>query len=141
MDWNELAQRVEALDKPDRETDVVIGVAIGWSHPSAPCSLTHLHERLGASLAELTRDANSTQSILGQLPHYTASIDAAMSLVPANYAFGVGLGTNDADVEGWAWAGPDEGPYSFAKTPALALSAAALRARAAMKGQTNAQKL
>jgi len=51
-----------------------------------------------------------------------------MTLVPRGYAFGCGHGTNDAEIEGWAWCGPDEGPYSFAATPTIALTAAALRA-------------
>lgn len=63
------------------------------------------------------------------LYRYTASIDAAMTLVPEGWTWGV-------FDDGTAWVWPDErrdlltGKQAKAATPALALCAATLRARA-----------
>jgi hypothetical protein len=119
-----LADRCEAATGPDRELDVEIvyglypdignyaGQCIGddpifWHEPyrKQPC------------------------------PHFTASLDAAMTLVPEGLDFGCGrgidteLGANKAVCH--AWVGEGEGDLVFAETVALALCAAALKARAA----------
>lgn len=69
--------------------------------------------------------------------NYTASLDAAMTLVPEGVSFAVGKGIETelgGSATDYAWCGskavPHEGPYAWAATPALALCAAALRARA-----------
>lgn len=74
----------------------------------------------------------------GSAPAYTASVDAAMSLVPGNYSIQMGRGWRCDIKEGKAWAtvadrqfGP---PNIFAEsenaaTVALAVAAAALKAR------------
>lgn len=70
------------------------------------------------------------------VPAYTASLDAAMSLVPEGWRWCVDVsarGDHTAFVENRAgnWATP----YCLAATPALALTAASLRAIASTKGQ------
>ena len=65
------------------------------------------------------------------IPAYTASLDAAMTLVPEGRWWSVN-GGNRADV--WASGYIDERWHATAATPALALTAAALRARAATMG-------
>ena len=68
-DLLKMADRVEALSGPDREVDERISLAIGL-----PATVTIGHEVLGN---------------LRQVPHtikrYTASRDAAMTLVPAGW--------------------------------------------------------
>jgi hypothetical protein len=67
-------------------------------------------------------------------PCVTHSLDAAMSLVPEGHQFGAGRDNLCPGPEGWAWISDSE-DYTLirAATPALALSAAALRSRAADK--------
>ncbi len=66
-------------------------------------------------------------------PRYTASLDPAMSLIPEGWAWqtGVGIETEAGNVDrAYAWCAPvDHGQLVFAATPALALTAACLRAR------------
>jgi len=99
-----LAERVEALKEPCFATECEIEHAVSphWT---------------GEGLPNL----------------YTASLDAAMSLRPEGWEFTVGL---DAG-EGWACVMPAGGIYpaelekdGYAATPALALTAVALRALA-----------
>jgi hypothetical protein len=88
-------------------------------------------------------DAVGHQGV-GTYPRYTASLDAAMTLVPEGWPSRC-FGTNDDERAFAALAGNDahmmaEDWDEFyveadAATPALALCAAALRARAAMEGQ------
>jgi hypothetical protein len=68
---------------------------------------------------------------------YSASLDAAMTLVPDGYEWGCGSWGNP-DTDGpWAWcatrqqSADNDLDYGKAATPALALCAAALKARAA----------
>lgn len=60
--------------------------------------------------------------------HYTASLDAAASLVPEGWQWVVGQ--NDSAPVGTAFAIKDRALDATGATPALALTAAALRARA-----------
>jgi len=126
IDLEALARKVEALEGPCRETDVLIALATDWGHPASPCTLRHLHVALGATVAELVKDAESPQMITSQLPRYTASIDAAMSLVPDQAWWWVEA---QPLVHGQFFAGCADERVAKGKTPALALTAAALRAR------------
>ena len=109
-----LADRAEAATGPDRDIDVAIAPLIGvrvveHSHPLG----RRFYDKNGADVL---------------LPRFTASLDAAMSLVP----------------EGWEWRlysnslrkGPeaqlqrDKIIITRGATPALALTAACLRAHA-----------
>jgi len=112
IDLNDLADRVEKLEGPCRETDLAIVEAVkaGMRHPwfIAP-------------------------------PSFTASLDAAMKLVPKGWA-SVQVGRTDDGLSYAGVAGNDghmmaEDPDEFyagcdsAATPALALCCAALRGR------------
>jgi hypothetical protein len=103
----ELAERCEAATGPDREIDTLIGYAVDLP----------------------TEDA--------QLPRYTASLDAALTLVPEGWTF---ANLSQSDRKGW-WCELRQGYLtSYDKvafgsqlenaSPALAVAAAALRARA-----------
>lgn len=115
-----LAEKVEGLEGPDREVDCEI-------------------------LAAVARTDNGP---VFAAPAYTASLDAAMSLVPEGWR----IWTADFSIEGrfvWMLCGPKltwithedgsrEGGEDWyqsgvAATPALALVSASLRARAAME--------
>ena len=108
----ELAERLERASGPDRELDAQIG-------------------RYAAA------------EFLGHVPDapqygcqpFTASIDAAMSLVPEGWAYKIGRNwcelwpmSPEVSDEDWPddW---DDDRQHFGKTPALALAAASLRAR------------
>ncbi|HAW61423.1 MAG TPA: hypothetical protein DCX26_03715 [Pseudomonas sp.] len=124
MTHDELAERIEALEGPCREMDREIFKAVGTPLPKAAFGMD----------IELQPDPNSASGFVmpvGELqvryecPRYTASIDAAMTLVPEGHWFQLeGPDHCAADVgndEQW-WKGR-------AATPALALCAAAIRAQ------------
>lgn len=96
-----LAERVENAAGPDRELDAEIAIKLAVPIPFSA-----------------DEDGCMVQK-MGDVPRYTASIDAAASLVPDGEGFA--LVYNAAKVGIWTGKG---------KTPALALLAAALFARA-----------
>lgn len=114
---DKLSNRVMALEGPDREIDVNIALAKGWKeykpnwfYPSSNVEVAH-HRT--------------------ELPRYTASLDAAMSLVPEGW--GVMLHVSENGLHSnvcLARSHPTNlATYGDAATPALALCAAALKAR------------
>ncbi|WP_103727617.1 hypothetical protein [Novosphingobium sp. HII-3] len=119
-----LAERVEKATGPDRELDRLIAPLVGIrvveeGHPLGRC----YYDENGHGVP---------------LPLFTASLDAAMTLVPEGYEFAVGTGRKEHMTENgrkpWAWCatGSDlvDG-LSLSATPALALTAACLRSLAA----------
>lgn len=120
----ELIKRLEAATEGDRELDEQIAGALGYE--------------VG------TRQANSTMEIAWwwqgphgrePLPRFTGSVDAALSLVPKNLRYGIQVAL------GYAFVGIKDGSIlnpatkewcGYAKTAALAICAAALRARASL---------
>ena len=129
-----LAERCEAATGPDRELDRIIALNLGWR-----------------SVAKgWVRDPGGNSK--DELPRYTASLDAAITLVPNDHAFRIDNGPchwiclgkqkpmgradvhypkprYDGDGDSWLTVSAN------ADTLALALGAAALRARAA-SGET-----
>ena len=121
-----LAERVMGLSGPDRGVDALVALAIGWSACQrqqwfTPPGLTVKHHR-------------------SELPRYTADLNAAMAMVPPNswheikgprkylniptpapnyWSVHLASWNHKFQVMGWG------------ATPALALTAAALLARAA----------
>jgi hypothetical protein len=114
-----LADRCEQAAGPDRELDVAIARALDWkplyrddySKWWPPAAVEDSRARKRSILHHPTQP----------LPAFTASLDAAVTLVPEGYGWMVMK--NVAKVGRWP---------KRAATPALALCAAALRARAAM---------
>lgn len=117
-----LAERVEALSGPDREVDAKIADAIHWDDPI-------VYEDDPRLLA------------------FTASLDAAMTLVPEGWNWMAGnrdqplarAYVNNGELA-FVGAGMRRNPNrqwyeTTAATPALALTAAALRAHAAIAGE------
>lgn len=118
-DRETLAARIEAATGPDRELDIAIGVfrrEVEWRDGF----LMKLHPQMG-----------STDEICHNPRTYTASIDAAMMLVPEGWR-----------ITHWSELGIGDGCFCYlgrkslpsnprrgdAKTMALALAAAAIRA-------------
>lgn len=133
-----LAEQCEQATGPNRELDARIAVESGQYVTSRH------HPGMLASAAEQNRFGY-------YWPDYTASLDAAMTLVPEGWRVGFEQGAScDRDpskCEAWLWPlestyDPDwqlgqetqhsnpDGHGSFAATPALALTAACLRAMA-----------
>ena len=129
MPNDELIARLEAATGPCRELDAAIALAKGWIQygPNwfTPPNLTVKHHK-------------------SELPRYTASIDAALTLVPANALWGVkALWDQGPDANGGpkAYRGSvdvyevrdglfwKDNHLSLAPTPALAICIAALKAR------------
>jgi hypothetical protein len=133
-DLMELASRVEAREGPDRELDALICLAIGQSGGNPIVA-----PGMAGWLVGSQTNPNPVEA-----KRYTASLDAAMSLVPPNCYPWVEFGKNKGVAESRRWyahiAAPDDWDRQrvedewhcdvYAATPALALTAAALRARA-----------
>jgi hypothetical protein len=76
-------------------------------------------------------------AIYGEVPQFTSSIDAALSLVPEGLVWDISSGTK-AGLPDPPWAAlwsDDLDVAADGKTPALALCIAALRARAGKEGE------
>jgi hypothetical protein len=133
-----LADRVAGLSEADREVDALIACYIGkplgnvdhWLHGA---DITYRPTAHGFYVAVIPEEGNpdGRTSEAFKSPAYTASLDAALSLVPEGYSFLVGSG--DQLGPPWAWVGtdPEHVKGESAATPALALCAASLRARSA----------
>jgi hypothetical protein len=125
----ELAAKCEAATGPDAAIDREI-----WLKAVADKEQRFLVE-VGRD-AHGDKEANFRTDWMADGARYTASLDAAMTLVPegVSFALGKGIVTELGDsATDYAWCGskadPHSGPYCWAATPALALCAAALRAR------------
>lgn len=114
----ELATRCEKAAGPDSETDIAIHTATSGFPPR--------NGGVGWPKGALIVPAFPGWQLL---PAYTASLDAAMTLVPKGHCFSA-----RKDFDGciaFAWRDIPTGIRGEAATPALALCAASLRAKAA----------
>ena len=121
-----LAERVEALQGPSRDVDAEIALAVGYANCRPPS---------GDNVGRFPHENPYGAGFFG--PAYTIRLDAAMSLCPQPPSFDL---SHDHEIQGGKWqclVGEDEGwtPKGIASgfSPALALTAASLRARAAME--------
>ena len=116
-----LASRVEAATAPDRGIEREIAIAVGW----------HFYDRkvdhTRPAIEQWWRPGATTPST--DFPRFMASLDDAMSLVPSGYEWSVNwCGNSVANV---SEIGVDYPVHcGGASTPALALTAAAIRALA-----------
>ena len=128
---NELADLCERAGAPSRELDCAIKIATTgdtqfgscWPfHPENPPMLSEYVEHFRAVLDD--DDAIPDSAV----PRYTASIDAALTLVPGS-DWVLSAGSYEPCLA-TIYSGDDRvaGSHGYAKTPALALVAAALRA-------------
>jgi hypothetical protein len=119
-DLTALIARVEAATGPDREVDADIAVALNVGGLADP-----VWKRLpGGKFVDRGCAINTVSA-----DRYTASLDAAMALVPSGVDWLLDSGR--IAIVGRRPAGPFT---ARAATPALALTAAALRARLASMG-------
>lgn len=118
-----LSERVERLEGPDREIDFAIGEVV--------MCLRHV----GAGLYDTDSPSGPYYSEDGgdypAYPHYTASLDAAMSLVPEGWNCAVFRRQDWKQQNAQVWHSEQRGStnHGDAATPAIALCAAALKAR------------
>ena len=126
-----LAERVEAATAGDRELDAEIAVAAGGFRRTSKSVLSKGQWDY----------ACEGDSYFIAWPAYTASLDAAMSLVPSGCAWSVEAILSlpepfHAVVSDGLWLSRSTTP-SIAATPALALTAACLRSRAIAGSMTD----
>ena len=126
-----LADRVAGAKGPDRELDAAIWLA---SVPGATRNeLRYVHKASGKDcVIDETRDASRRLIIV---PAYSASLDAAMTLVPEGWTWFVRCSLDNEAMAGVYDPAPGfwgDASNALGKTPALALTAAALRSAAAL---------
>ena len=127
-----LADRIEAAGRPDRELDALIEIArnpyrqiiIGSKPGRFP------QEPIYGPISELIVMADMIADAINA-PAYTASIDAALTLVPDGHAWSVSNAARTPRANVWPLSPLRDIPpkHTSAATPALAICAAALRAR------------
>ena len=128
-----LIERLESATEGSRELDEAI---INALCPDAMCRQDPAWED---SITVYHADA-LLDSGKAELPHYTTSLDAALTLVPEGWEWSLAGGNKNEPVQvPYASCWPDEQPfpaeldlYAEAATPSLALCIAALKAREAM---------
>jgi hypothetical protein len=128
MSVEELIARLEAATHPSRALDLMI------------CRVALNSEPLGHA-AGMTDDMLLSYNPFGPFPHYTLSIDAALTLVPDDVEWLVRNGAPDHPTDPRPYAHITRGNVNRDRSrslgeahhscPALALCIAALRARAA----------
>lgn len=126
----ELAARCEAATEPDRRIDALISQEVELPLCKEPdCS----PKVLRTCIADILDGSwlHDTETV----PAYTASLDAAMTLVPDKPGeWAITAASGDTRWQAWVWS--DDAPnWHEAATPALALTAACLRAHAALAEQ------
>lgn len=120
----ELAERVSRLTVSRRETD---------------CLIFETRHRLLTPERRGTIDGEPTGEYFDldgnvlpeRAPFYTSSLDAAMTLVPEGWDYCLSVGAGEPACAAMSPAGQVSDVSVTAATPALALTAASLRARAA----------
>ena len=125
-----LADRVEALTGPDREVDAQIFRTTESAPPFQYLNkliALSWHEQEQAYFAQVSDDMR----VRYDPPHFTASLDAAMTLVPEGFVFS--LDTFGSPAVAKVYLVRHDNCYVRTKrhtcaTPALALTAASLRA-------------
>lgn len=121
---SDLISHLEGLDGPCRETDFRIWLALGDVDVSGPVKTTVV----GGVAGRAAWECGSFGIWDDQLPAYTSSVDAALTLVKGGWDYGF---LSDGTAFIWPDGGFDllEGIQSQAVTPAIALCIASLRAR------------
>jgi len=123
-DREQLAARIEAAGGPDRELDTLIDIfGMSTSDNASIREMAEHYKALPDGQIEVQGNVLDWHGL-----HYTASLDAAMMLVPEGHLWHVSGGLN------WGYVTIESGDDRIedfkgnAATPALALSAAAIRA-------------
>lgn len=133
----DLIERIEAASGPDRVLDSNIYAILNKHMMYTPTKLGHFYDP-SKTVAIAAQKYHISGGATAIAPRYTASLDAAMTLVPKGWCILAAwnpahprsyITLSDGPMDGQArtW-----GEGCGAATPALALCAAALRARMAM---------
>ena len=122
-----LVERIEAATGPDRELDVEIALSLGIV-TEREGNTFYGHRDYGTMVLE--HDYYDYAGGPPELPHYTTSIDAAMTLVPEGWMRIFGDDPDSGKAVAGLYKGSEGDAKSIAETIPLALCAAALRARA-----------
>lgn len=122
-DLNELADRVEQLTGPDRQIDAMIEVA------NNPANRARVMDIDGTAFIVEGGNGGDTFDRFRDVPAYTGSIDAAITLVPIGAKALIDSDGAHCRLtrKDWHW----NGFAGLAGSMALAITAAALRAKAA----------
>lgn len=147
-DLTTLIERVEAASGADRELDCLIWCEVNAIEPEwqGNCLVAGIHGIVGwIDPGKHDRNFSCTAATTGpaSVPAYSASLDAAMLLVPEGWKLHFLQDTefDNPEARHWSvslrprhgrWDGTPQGAevQAFAATPALALLAACLKARA-----------
>ncbi len=134
-----LAERCEAATGADRELDCLLwaednALTLEWQGHCLVAGSQGVIGWIDPGKDQRNFSCNRSDRCFGRIKAYTASLDAALTLVPEGWQWVVSqqfgqpfAGCGGSPTDGWlAW-------HVDAATPALALCAAALRARAAMQ--------
>ena len=125
-DYTNLIARLEAAEGPSRELDADIAEALG--NPV-------LRPDPGSSLRYVMWPPED-ETYTTEVPAYTASLDAAVSLVPEGKSVDIKIGLTFGAAEIYETRGMKDWQLGFAEAPipALVLCIAALKAREAENG-------
>lgn len=135
-----LGDQCEQATGPDRELDARIFNAASeqmerWNRRALKLPLEKRRSRYDDGWVHVYAGKGEDDPYAEDLPRYTASLDAAMTLLDESWFFHVSRFSPESGSRGQAHVYPNRGlgdDYeSEAATPALSLCAAALRARAA----------
>lgn len=136
MTHEELAARIERAEGPDRALDAEIYYDVLGFCRHANKVRSGAQSDTGFDCVDCGADSWGNLGKHGQKLHdarpaYTASMDAAMQLVPAGHNWAIDTG-HKKGISAWCFDGHLwNTDASVASTPALALPAAAIRARSA----------
>jgi hypothetical protein len=132
-EYEELIERLGKLTGPDRGADVLIASAIDWEGPLVHRPVKQFIKDMGG-VAEVVKSFESGGlNAFICIPHYTSSIDAAMTLVPEGFKWKLGYSrfvphvAELRDYRGEPRLGMFIGEHDHSR--AIALCIAALRAR------------
>ncbi len=125
-EWEALIARIEAAEGPDRELDADIHLALHPEHLVAPWMR-------GTPAWQSHIFFHATKQWTIEARRYTASLDAALSLVPEGWDYCLCKGWGEPAVVSIAPSGDVFEITVQSATPALALTVAAMRAQMAMR--------
>jgi hypothetical protein len=133
MDRTDLIKRLEEAREGSRELDLDIALAIDLKASGGQPRWDSVRD--GVAQDGRGRFTSDALGYVSQIPRYTRSVDAALTLVPEGHAWSVQF---SASTRGEAWLYPpdnieDRQFYAAAATAPLALCAAALKAREAAR--------
>ena len=121
--------RLPGLTVPCRETDVLIGIAMGWRHRTMGKDMAAMHHGLGLSVGHMANEAERRTTALYHLPRWTEIIDDGIKLIPDGFYWSSFNRQGSDGACRVSLTGADCTVTRYAATPALAMVTAAIGAR------------